>query len=271
MRTAVWIVMCRLPVMRCPLRGWASAYSRRTRHEAGHLLLREEHLLAAPLREPEVGHAVLEGPLFRPGRGRRRRHRILLIDWFSYAGFPWGSRGRSATDTKSAGPVVPGSGASSRKERRERPADGGERRSRARGRSRATAGPSARGSARGRGGRRSTTTARPPGRSTRAVFARARPRGRARRRARARGARRRTSRPRGAATRAVPRAARRCRTRRWRAAPRVSMAADWSTPITRATWGARAAVSGPVPQPRSATTHWGGRRARSASRVKSEP
>jgi hypothetical protein len=42
-------------------------------HEAGHLLLREEDLLAAPLRQLEIGYLVLERRL-ACGRVHRRRH-----------------------------------------------------------------------------------------------------------------------------------------------------------------------------------------------------
>ena len=53
--TAVWMVMCSEPVMRAPVSGWASAYSRADRHQAGHLVLGERDLLAAELGEREVG------------------------------------------------------------------------------------------------------------------------------------------------------------------------------------------------------------------------
>ena len=57
-RTAVWIVMCRQPAMRAPLSGLRRAVLCAQRHQAGHLVLGERDLLAAPFGELDVGDLV---------------------------------------------------------------------------------------------------------------------------------------------------------------------------------------------------------------------
>ncbi len=58
MSTAVWIVMCRLPMMRAPASGFLPRVLLAQRHQAGHFLLGEAQLLAAELGERQVFHLV---------------------------------------------------------------------------------------------------------------------------------------------------------------------------------------------------------------------
>jgi hypothetical protein len=56
--TAVWIVMCRLPVMRAPFSGcWRRI--RADGHQRGHLGLGDADFLAAPVGERQVGDGVV--------------------------------------------------------------------------------------------------------------------------------------------------------------------------------------------------------------------
>ena len=57
MSTAVWIVMCSEPEMRAPASGLDCAVLLAQRHQAGHLVLGEDHLLAAERRHREIGDA----------------------------------------------------------------------------------------------------------------------------------------------------------------------------------------------------------------------
>ena len=59
MSTAVWIVMCREPVMRTPLSGFCGAELPADGHEAGHLVLGDVDLLAAPVGEGDVLDVVI--------------------------------------------------------------------------------------------------------------------------------------------------------------------------------------------------------------------
>ena len=59
--TAVWIVMCRQPAMRAPASGLVLAVLLAQGHQAGHLVLGELDLLAAPLGEAlELGGRTIE-------------------------------------------------------------------------------------------------------------------------------------------------------------------------------------------------------------------
>ena len=116
MSTAVWMVMCSEPVMRWPASGFFARVLRAHRHEAGHLLLGELDLLAAPLGEREVLHAVLDGrggrPELLPLRGGDG-HVVLSWSWVAGSS-AFGQRcvgaGARALATTRPGPFAPGSG-----------------------------------------------------------------------------------------------------------------------------------------------------------------
>ena len=70
MSTAVWMVMCRLPMTRAPASGFALPVLGAQRHQAGHFLLGQPDLLAAELGLRKVGD--LERLTTRgSGRGKR--------------------------------------------------------------------------------------------------------------------------------------------------------------------------------------------------------
>ena len=84
MSTAVWMVMCSEPVMRWPAQRLLRARTPAHRHEAGHLLLGELDLLAAPLGQGEVLHLVLDGR--RRWRSFARRSGRPALRRFGFAG-----------------------------------------------------------------------------------------------------------------------------------------------------------------------------------------
>ena len=67
--TAVWIVMCSEPVIRAPVSGWRSAYSRRIAIRPGHLVLGQLDLLAAERGQRQVGDLEV---------GLRQRSSLML-------------------------------------------------------------------------------------------------------------------------------------------------------------------------------------------------
>ncbi len=76
MRTAVCTVMCSEPAIRAPCSGCVSAYSRRKRHQPGHLVLGEADLVPAEVGQAEVGDGERKGRGHGHGEGhplRRRR------------------------------------------------------------------------------------------------------------------------------------------------------------------------------------------------------
>ena len=57
--TAVWMVMCSEPVTRTPASGFDGGVLGADRHQAGHLLLGDGDLFAAPVGERDVGDFVV--------------------------------------------------------------------------------------------------------------------------------------------------------------------------------------------------------------------
>ena len=69
--TAVWMVMCRLPMMRAPASGFFAGVALAQRHQPGHLLLGEADFLAAELGEAQIrAPCTARAPPWR----RRRTH-----------------------------------------------------------------------------------------------------------------------------------------------------------------------------------------------------
>src|SRR5262249_29516160 len=137
-------------------------------HEPGHLLLGEEDLLAPPLGEREVLDLVFEGPLGgRGGNSRRHRARSPFVSTAFRGRFFLGALARAST---SAGPLAWVSGGSSRQAASPMPASSSIAQRSSAVKPRPCCPISRRKSSRSCR-RRSTITARPPGRRIRAISA----------------------------------------------------------------------------------------------------